>query len=61
MSRQIKDQRLKYYEIGINIFNCWLSHMKHNGPIASIMLPIMTKISFLCHIIIHRTRTAWSD
>ena len=37
MSRQTKDHSLIYYEIGIDIFNCRLSHMKHNRPIPSIM------------------------
>ena len=58
MSRQTRDQVWIYYEIGINIFNCWLSHMKHNRPLPSLMEPIMTwqdKNLFLCNFLFKST------
>lgn len=33
ISRQTKDYRLVYYEIGLNAFNCRLSHIKHKRPV----------------------------
>ena len=37
MSRQTTDQSLIYNEIGINMFNLKLSHMKPKRPAPSIM------------------------